>query len=116
MQLLPTLLVVLTCCWLTRRPEAQCPHGVGLELAAAGLGRLADPDGSPADWLVVLRAEGSHRRRRGRQHAKAGNLNEVLPHCHGELMAVFDADVMPHQPQFPRRTVWGPWFVQARPS
>ena len=35
----------------------QIPHGVGLELAAAGLRRLADPDGPPADWLVVLRAE-----------------------------------------------------------
>ena len=32
-----------------------------------------------------------------RQHAKAGNLNHALGHCEGELIAVFDADVVPLQ-------------------
>ena len=33
--------------------------------------------------------------RQERQHAKAGNLNHALPHGRGELIAVFDADVLP---------------------
>jgi cellulose synthase (UDP-forming) len=33
--------------------------------------------------------------RQERRHAKAGNLNHALPHGTGELIAVFDADVMP---------------------
>ncbi|MFM7547487.1 MAG: glycosyltransferase, partial [Cyanobacteriota bacterium] len=42
--------------------------------------------------------------REERRHAKAGNLNHALPHCRGELIAVFDADVVPLRP-FLRRTV-----------
>ena len=61
--------------------------------------------GSPQQRRSLARSLGArYRRRQGRQHAKAGNLNGVLPHCHGELIAVFDADVVP-QPQFLRRTV-----------
>jgi cellulose synthase (UDP-forming) len=37
-------------------------------------------------------------------HAKAGNLNHGLGHCHGDLVAVFDADVVPLRP-FLNRTV-----------
>ncbi|MEA5401115.1 glycosyltransferase [Synechococcus sp. BA-124 BA4] len=33
--------------------------------------------------------------RDGNTHAKAGNLNHALPHLNGELLAVFDADVVP---------------------
>lgn len=43
-----------------------------------------------------------------RLHAKAGNLNHALPHLQGELIAVFDADVLPLR-SFLRRTV--PWFA-----
>ncbi len=32
-----------------------------------------------------------------RRHAKAGNLNAGLSQCHGELVAVFDADFIPQQ-------------------
>ena len=39
-----------------------------------------------------------------RHHAKAGNLNHALPHLQGELLVVFDADVVPVQ-SFLRRTV-----------
>ncbi len=42
--------------------------------------------------------------RREHAHAKAGNLNHGLRHCKGELVAVFDADVVPLRP-FLRRTV-----------
>ena len=220
LSLLPTLLVVLTCCWLTRRPEAQCrpwrrrlaillitslagrylvwrvlfglnqqsPMALGLSwlllacegwliftgllqiglsfsgrrdhTAAAKAGEAllqqcpspptvdvlipccgeplallertiiaccrldypaktvwllddgpeyegTDPqdDGSPRQRRALARSLGArYHRRQGRQHAKAGNLNAVLPHCRGELMAVFDADVVP-QPHFLRRTV-----------
>lgn len=41
--------------------------------------------------------------REERRHAKAGNLNHALQHCTGELIAVFDADVVPLTP-FLRRT------------
>lgn len=37
-------------------------------------------------------------------HAKAGNLNNGLAHTRGELVAVFDADFVPHA-RFLRRTV-----------
>ena len=36
-----------------------------------------------------------YRHRRERRHAKAGNLNAGLRGCHGELVAVFDADFIP---------------------
>ena len=38
------------------------------------------------------------------RHAKAGNLNHALPHLHGDLLLVFDADVVP-QRHFLTRTV-----------
>ena len=61
--------------------------------------------GSPRQRRALARSLGVfYHRRHGRQHAKAGNLNGVLPRCNGELLAVFDADVAP-QPQFLRRTV-----------
>lgn len=45
-----------------------------------------------------------YRRRSDRRHAKAGNLNAALGELRGELVAVFDADVVPQQ-RFLRRTV-----------
>ncbi len=42
--------------------------------------------------------------RERRDHAKAGNLNHALPHLRGDLIAVFDADVVP-QTSFLARTV-----------
>lgn len=228
LSLLPTLLVVLTCCWLTRRPEASCPpwrrrlaillitslagrylvwrvlfglnqqsplalglswlllacegwlivtgllqiglsfsgrsdHAVAAEEGEALLHQPANlptvdvlipccgeplallertiiaccrldypaktvwllddgPEhegtdhqshGSPRQRHALARSLGArYHRRQGRQHAKAGNLNAVLPHCCGELMAVFDADVVP-QPHFLRRTV-GLFLREAR--
>ena len=41
--------------------------------------------------------------REQRQHAKAGNLNHALPQLQGDLLAVFDADVVP-QSNFLART------------
>ncbi len=45
-----------------------------------------------------------YRRRRDRRDAKAGNLNAALGELRGELVAVFDADVVP-QRRFLRHTV-----------
>ncbi|MGC5197922.1 glycosyltransferase family 2 protein, partial [Aphanothece microscopica] len=45
-----------------------------------------------------------YRSREARDHAKAGNLNHALPGLGGELIAVFDADVVP-LPGFLSRTV-----------
>ncbi len=42
--------------------------------------------------------------RRQRDHAKAGNLNHALPQLSGELLLVFDADVVPRT-TFLKRTV-----------
>ena len=42
--------------------------------------------------------------RSGREHAKAGNLNHALPQLEGDLLVVFDADVVPRS-TFLRRTV-----------
>ena len=42
--------------------------------------------------------------RKDHPHAKAGNLNNGLRHCQGDLVAVFDADVVPLRP-FLSRTV-----------
>jgi cellulose synthase (UDP-forming) len=39
-----------------------------------------------------------------RSHAKAGNLNHALSHCRGDLVAVFDADVVPLKPFLARTT------------
>jgi len=52
-----------------------------------------------AERLGCLYSSRAHR-----QHAKAGNLNHVLPQLEGELIAVFDADVVPIR-EFLQRTV-----------
>ncbi len=36
-----------------------------------------------------------YRTRLDNRHAKAGNLNHTIPHTHGELIVVFDADFIP---------------------
>jgi cellulose synthase (UDP-forming) len=45
------------------------------------------------------------------QHAKAGNINAALARTHGDLIAVFDADMVP-QPDFLDRTLG--YFVDER--
>ena len=63
-------------------------------------------DDTACPELVELAAElgCQYRSRNGGQHAKAGNLNNALGQLDGELIAVFDADVVPQQ-AFLRRTV-----------
>ncbi len=62
---------------------------IGLSFSGRGSHRRCSGRRGPAA-TVPQPSHARYPRRRGRQHAKAGNLNEALPHCHGELMAVFE--------------------------
>jgi len=62
-------------------------------------------DGGRAELAALAQRLGClYSSREQRAHAKAGNLNHVLPRLTGELIAVFDADVVPVQ-AFLERTV-----------
>lgn len=64
---------------------------------------LLDDSGRP-ELEQLCAALGCRYLARGqREHAKAGNLNHALPHLQGDLLAVFDADVVP-QGSFLART------------
>jgi len=56
---------------------------------------LLDDSGRPELAELAQRLGCRYRSREQRAHAKAGNLNHVLPELDGELIAVFDADVVP---------------------
>lgn len=72
---------------------------------------LLDDSGRPELADLARRLGCRYRSREVRAHAKAGNLNHVLPELEGELLAVFDADVVP-LPEFLQRTVH--LFVNSR--
>lgn len=63
-------------------------------------------DDGRRDWLAAFcRARGvNYIARTDNAHAKAGNLNNALAHTTGDLVAVFDADFVPHR-SFLTRTV-----------
>ena len=65
---------------------------------------LLDDSGRPQLRQLCERLGTRYLARQERRHAKAGNLNHALPHLRGELIAVFDADVLPLR-CFLRRTV-----------
>ena len=65
---------------------------------------LLDDTGRPELQALCARLGCRYRQRLQHDHAKAGNLNYVLPELQGELLAVFDADVVPVQ-AFLSRTV-----------
>jgi cellulose synthase (UDP-forming) len=65
---------------------------------------LLDDSGRPELERLCERLGVRYLARPERNHAKAGNLNHALPHCRGELIAVFDADVMPLR-SFLKRTL-----------
>lgn len=65
---------------------------------------LLDDAGRPELEDLAGRLGCRYRSRELRAHAKAGNLNHVLAELSGELVAVFDADVVP-LPAFLERTV-----------
>lgn len=92
---------ILACCRLDYPAKTVWLLDDGPEQEETG----GQESGSPRQRRALARSLGArYHRRQGRRHAKAGNLNAVLPHSHGELLAVFDADVVP-QPHFLRRTV-----------
>ena len=62
-------------------------------------------DGGREEVKQLARSLGCrYQRRPERRHAKAGNLNAGLRRCHGELVAVFDADFIP-QHRFLERSI-----------
>ncbi|MCP9917582.1 glycosyltransferase [Cyanobium sp. ATX 6F1] len=65
---------------------------------------LLDDSGRPELQQLCARLGCRYLSRTDRIHAKAGNLNHALGHADGELVVVFDADVVPLEP-FLRRTV-----------
>ena len=65
---------------------------------------LLDDSGRPELQALCERLGVRYLARQERRHAKAGNLNHALQHCTGELIAVFDADVVPLT-SFLQRTV-----------
>jgi cellulose synthase (UDP-forming) len=65
---------------------------------------LLDDSARPELADLARRLGCRYRSREDRAHAKAGNLNHVLAELSGELVAVFDADVVP-LPAFLSRTV-----------
>lgn len=71
---------------------------------------LLDDSGRPQLRQLCERLGARYLAREQRSHAKAGNLNHALPRLQGELIAVFDADVLPLR-CFLQRTV--PLFAEA---
>jgi cellulose synthase (UDP-forming) len=68
---------------------------------------LLDDSGRPELARLCAALGCRYLMREERNHAKAGNLNHGLRHCNSDLVAVFDADVVPLR-TFLRRTV--PYF------
>ena len=58
---------------------------------------VLDDSGRDEVKELALRHGCHYRHRPARTHAKAGNLNDGLHHCSGELVAVFDADFIPQR-------------------
>ena len=58
---------------------------------------VLDDSGREEVKLLALRLGCGYRHRPNRTSAKAGNLNDGLRHCSGELVAVFDADFIPQE-------------------
>ena len=58
---------------------------------------VLDDSGRNEVKQLALRLGCRYRHRPSRTSAKAGNLNDGLRHCSGELVAVFDADFIPQQ-------------------
>ena len=77
-----------------------------LEKAIVGAQAMSYPnyrvhvlDDGRRDWLAAFcRERGvSYIARADNAHAKAGNMNHALAHTDGDLVAVFDADFVPHR-------------------
>jgi cellulose synthase (UDP-forming) len=103
-QRLPAVDVLVPCCGEPLRLVERTLSGC----LALGYPRLTvwllDDGGRPELAMLCRRLGCRYRSRQDRRHAKAGNLNHVLPELTGELLAVFDADVIP-QHSFLARTV-----------
>ena len=65
---------------------------------------LLDDGGSPEMEAMARRHGAGYLARERREGAKAGNVNDALPHTHGELVVVLDCDHVP-SPRFLEATL-----------
>ncbi|WP_254949521.1 MULTISPECIES: glycosyltransferase [unclassified Cyanobium] len=114
--------------WFTLLPERPVPPASPIPVPAPAIDVLVPSCGEPAElverclrgclamdypdltvWLLddagrqelaelCERLGCRYLARKDHPHAKAGNLNHGLRHCQGDLVAVFDADVVPLRP------------------
>ena len=101
---LPKVAVLVPCCGEPKEVIERCLRGcLSLDYPNFELWLLDDAN---REELAALSAQlGCHYLARPQRiHAKAGNLNYALPHLQAELIAVFDADVVPLR-NFLNRTV-----------
>ncbi len=101
---LPAVDVLVPCCGEPLDLVERCLRGC-LALDHPGLTVWLLDDGPRPELAALCRRLGCrYRSRADRSQAKAGNLNHVLDELEGDLLAVFDADVIP-QRGFLARTV-----------
>ena len=103
-ELLPSVAVLVPTCGEPVEVVLRCLRGIrALDYPKVQVWLLDDADRDELSALCARMGIG-YLARRDRQHAKAGNLNRALRHVKADLIAVFDADVVPLSP-FLRRTV-----------
>ncbi len=100
----PNVAVLVPCCGEPIEVIERCLRGC-LFLDYPNFKIWLLDDANRQDLAVLSSKLGCHYLARPQRiHAKAGNLNYALPHLHSELIAVFDADVVPLR-NFLNRTV-----------
>ncbi|MGA1302962.1 MAG: glycosyltransferase [Cyanobium sp.] len=101
---LPSVAVLVPTCGEPMEVVRRCLRGIrALDYPKVAVWLLDDADRSELSDLCTRMGIG-YLARRDRRHAKAGNLNHALRHVQADLIAVFDADVVPLS-LFLRRTV-----------
>jgi cellulose synthase (UDP-forming) len=94
-QVIPKVAVLVPCCGEPKEVIERCLRGC-LFLDYPNFEIWLLDDASRDELAELSRALGCHYLTRlQHNHAKAGNLNHALPHLQAELIAVFDADVVP---------------------
>ena len=101
---IPKVAVLVPCCGEPKEVIERCLRGC-LFLDYPNFEIWLLDDAARNELAELSRQLGCHYlARRQRSNAKAGNLNHALPHLRADLIAVFDADVVPLE-NFLNRTV-----------
>lgn len=101
---MPKVAVLVPCCGEPKEVIERCLRGC-LFLDYPNFEIWLLDDAARNELAELSRQLGCHYlARRQRSNAKAGNLNHALPHLRADLIAVFDADVVPLE-NFLNRTV-----------